>query len=208
MKRTKAEADKTRQDLIRSAWHIFSQKGYAETRLSDIARDAGVTRGAIYWHFGNKENLLVSLFKERADSYFTIIAEILEKDLNPMEKIKAILVNIIKKMETDDQFKAEEILMLRRRDDKAGFQQIHDYIKQRTKKHAELLLRIIVEGQKRGEIRNGIDPQNIVSLFFVFIGGFAKLKLHRGASSFVIPDLEELVDLFLMGIKADNLKDL
>ena len=45
MRRTKAEADKTRQDLIRSAWHIFSHKGYAETRLSDIAKEAGVTRG-------------------------------------------------------------------------------------------------------------------------------------------------------------------
>jgi TetR/AcrR family acrAB operon transcriptional repressor len=203
MRRTKTEADKTRQDLMRSAWQIFSQKGYAETRLSDIARDAGVTRGAIYWHFGNKENLLLSLFKEKADSYFMIISEALEKDLSPLEKIKAILVNIIKKMETDDQFKAEEILMLRRADDKGRFQQIHDYIKQRTKKHSELMFRIIVEGQERGEIRKGIDPRHIVSLFFVFIGGFAKLKLQKGASPFVIPDLQELVDLFLMGIKAD-----
>ena len=203
MRRTKAEADKTRQALINSAWRIFSQKGYAETRLSDIAKDAGVTRGAIYWHFGNKENLLISLFKERADSYFTIIADVLEKNLNPFEKIKMILVKVITKMESDDQFKAEEILALRRADDHGKFQQIHDYIQQRTKKHSELLFRIIIEGQKRGEIRKGIDPQNIVSLFFIFIGGFAKLKLQRSASPYVIPDLEELVDLFLTGIKAD-----
>ena len=203
MRRTKAEADKTRQDLISSAWRIFSQKGYAETRLSDIAKEAGVTRGAIYWHFGNKENLLISLFKERADSYFTIIADALERNLDPLEKIKTILVNVIKKMESDDQFKAEEILALRRADDQGKFQQIHEYIKHRTEKHSELLFRIIVEGQKRGEIRKGVNPKNMVSLFFIFIGGFAKLKMKRGASPFVIPDLEELVDLFLMGIKAD-----
>jgi len=203
MRRTKTEADKTRHNLVSSAWRIFSQKGYAETRLSDIAKDAGVTRGAIYWHFGNKENLLISLFKERADSYFMIIADVLERNLNPLEKIKTILVNVIKKMESDDQFRAEEILALRRADDQGKFQQIHDYIKQRTKKHSELLFRIIAEGQQRGEIREGVDPQNIVSLFFIFIGGFAKLKLKSGASPFVIPDLEELVDLFLTGIKAD-----
>lgn len=203
MRRTKAEADKTRQALISSAWRIFSLKGYAETRLSDIAKEAGVTRGAIYWHFGNKENLLISLFKERADSYFTIISDALEKNLNPFEKIKTILVNVIKKMEIDDQFMAEEILAMRRADDQAKFHQIHDYIKQRTEKHTELLYRIIVEGQKRGEIKKGVDPQHVVALFFVFIGGFAKLRLQRGASPFVIPDLEELVDLFLMGIKAE-----
>lgn len=203
MRRTKAEADKTRQNLIRSTWHIFSQKGYAETRLSDIAKEAGVTRGAIYWHFENKENLLVSLFKEKADSYFTIITDVLEGDLNPLEKIKAMLVSIIEKMETDEQFRAEELLMLRRGDNEGKFHQIHDYIKQRTKKHSEPILRIIVQGQERGEIRKGIDPQHIVSLLFIFIGGFAKLRMQKGTSPFVIPDLVELVDLFMAGIKAE-----
>jgi len=205
MRRTKTEAEKTRQDLMRSAWHIFSQKGYVETRLSDIAKEAGVTRGAIYWHFGNKENLLISLFKDRADSYFTIISGILASDSSPLEKIKAILVNIIRKMETDDQIKAEEILMLRRADDQGRFRQIHDYIKQRTEKHFELLFRIIVEGQERGEIRKGVDPQHIVSLLFVFIGGFAKLEMRRHAPPFEVPDSAELVDLFLMGIRAEEL---
>ena len=112
---------------------------------------------------------MISLFKEKADSYFTIITDALERNLNPLEKIKTILVNIIEKMETDDQFMAEELLMMRRADNKAKFHQIHDYIKQRTEKHSELLLQDHREGQKRGEIKKrGRSPACCVSLVYFY----------------------------------------
>jgi AcrR family transcriptional regulator len=54
MRRTKAEADATRESLLDAAEAVFLEKGVAETTLADIARAAGVTRGAIYWHFKDK----------------------------------------------------------------------------------------------------------------------------------------------------------
>ncbi|ELD9861678.1 multidrug efflux transporter transcriptional repressor AcrS, partial [Escherichia coli] len=53
-KRTKAEALKTRQELIETAIAQFAQHGVSKTTLNDIADAANVTRGAIYWHFENK----------------------------------------------------------------------------------------------------------------------------------------------------------
>ena len=61
MRRTKEEAAQTRQDLLAAALTIFSQKGYEAARLEDIAEMAGVTRGAIYFHFGNKAGLFMAL---------------------------------------------------------------------------------------------------------------------------------------------------
>jgi TetR/AcrR family acrAB operon transcriptional repressor len=203
MRKTKAEADKTRRALTKSAWHILSRNGYAATRLSDIAKDAGVTRGAIYWHFGNKENLLLELIKERADSYFAIIAEVLERDIAPVEKIKAILINLSKKMESDDQFKTEEILLMRKADVKGKFRQIDKYIQNKAKEHSERLFQIIVDGQKRGEIRTGADPRHIVTMLFLFIGGFGKMKMTQHGPPFELPESEKLVDLFLKGIQSD-----
>lgn len=61
MRRTKAQAEATRQQILDSALKLFDEQGYIQTSLSMIARDADVTRGAIYWHFQNKEEILQAL---------------------------------------------------------------------------------------------------------------------------------------------------
>ena len=53
-RKTKEEAEKTRQKLIHTALMLFSEKGVSRTTLTDISKAAGVTKGAFYWHFRNK----------------------------------------------------------------------------------------------------------------------------------------------------------
>ncbi|GGY23125.1 TetR family transcriptional regulator [Paludibacterium paludis] len=53
-RKTKEEAELTRQRLIDTAQRLFWEKGVSRTSLADIAQAAGVTRGAIYWHFTDK----------------------------------------------------------------------------------------------------------------------------------------------------------
>lgn len=57
MRRTKEDAGKTRAAILESAEILFLQKGVAHTSLEQIAKHAGVTRGAVYWHFKNKADL-------------------------------------------------------------------------------------------------------------------------------------------------------
>ena len=56
-KRTKAEAEATREALLDAAEVIFLERGVSRTSLEQIARQAGMTRGAVYWHFKNKSDL-------------------------------------------------------------------------------------------------------------------------------------------------------
>lgn len=56
-RRTKEEAQETRNRILDFAEHVFNEKGVSRTSLDDLARAAGVTRGAIYWHFRNKAEL-------------------------------------------------------------------------------------------------------------------------------------------------------
>ncbi|MBV2144886.1 TetR family transcriptional regulator [Falsochrobactrum sp. TDYN1] len=62
MRRTKAEAAETREAILCSAERIFFEKGLAHSTLDEIATAAGVTRGAIYWHFQNKADIFLELF--------------------------------------------------------------------------------------------------------------------------------------------------
>lgn len=61
VRRTKEEAQETRSQILQAAEQAFYERGVARTTLADIAALAGVTRGAIYWHFSNKSDLLQAL---------------------------------------------------------------------------------------------------------------------------------------------------
>lgn len=56
-RKTKQQALETRQHILDVALRLFSQQGVSSTSLAAIAKEAGVTRGAIYWHFKNKSDL-------------------------------------------------------------------------------------------------------------------------------------------------------
>lgn len=60
-RKTKEEALETRNQILDSAERVFSEKGVAQTSLADIAAAAGVTRGAIYWHFKNKADVFTAM---------------------------------------------------------------------------------------------------------------------------------------------------
>lgn len=57
MRRTKADAQLTRAALLDAAELLFAERGVSRTSLQDIAKAAGVTRGAVYWHFADKAEL-------------------------------------------------------------------------------------------------------------------------------------------------------
>lgn len=62
VRKTKEEARETRNRILDAAEQVFYDKGVSRTSLADIAAQAGVTRGAIYWHFANKGDLFTAMF--------------------------------------------------------------------------------------------------------------------------------------------------
>ncbi|QNM95555.1 TetR family transcriptional regulator [Chitinimonas koreensis] len=60
-RRTKEQAEQTREQLLDAAERVFHDKGVTRATLDDIARDAGMTRGAIYWHFKNKTDVFKAM---------------------------------------------------------------------------------------------------------------------------------------------------
>ena len=64
VRKCKEDAEKTRQAILESALDIFSVKGYAKTTFDEIAAHAGFTKGAVYWYFRNKADLVASLIAE------------------------------------------------------------------------------------------------------------------------------------------------
>ena len=91
-RRTQAQrAEATRSALIRAARRLFTERGYEAVGAEQIVRAAGVTRGALYHHFGGKSGLLDSAYEElEAESTERVARIVLGSDLHsPLEAMVA-----------------------------------------------------------------------------------------------------------------------
>jgi TetR/AcrR family acrAB operon transcriptional repressor len=68
-RRTKEDAEKTRIQILEAALKVFSEKGYSKTTFVDISKEIGLTKGAVYWHFKTKTDLLVEMIAYGDDKF-------------------------------------------------------------------------------------------------------------------------------------------
>src|SRR5579864_7193233 len=66
MARTPKVIEDRREQILDAAMRVFSQKGFAKATNKDIAREAGITPGLIYYYFESKESLLATILEERS----------------------------------------------------------------------------------------------------------------------------------------------
>jgi len=203
MRRTKEDAEITRQQLLKAATKVFAEKGYAATRLSDIADEANVTRGAIYWHFENKKNLFIALFKERVSPIFELVAQAIEENNRPLAKIEKLTTVLFDKMACDQEIKRDQQLEFMEMKVRGDFPEIKEYMKAHAEKLNSAMLKIIIAGMESGEIRTDISPQAICSTLVTSFIGFGHLQSDVGPSPVFKGYGKENIDILMKGIRAN-----
>ena len=76
-RKTKAEAEKTRQRILKAALDLFVEKGYERTTFEDVANRIQLTKGAVYWHFTNKPDLFAALVADMTEKHDKQLARLL-----------------------------------------------------------------------------------------------------------------------------------
>ena len=64
----RARGREARDELLTAALRVFARRGYRQAGVDEIAAEAGYSKGALYWHFSGKEELLMALIEERIDA--------------------------------------------------------------------------------------------------------------------------------------------
>ena len=82
-----------RERILRAAIKIFSQKGFFNSKVSDIARSAGVADGTIYLYFKNKDDLLISLFEEKMAEVVADVRERVASGEGALSRLKIFIEN-------------------------------------------------------------------------------------------------------------------
>lgn len=104
VRRTKEEAQETRARILDTAEQVFITKGVSRSSLDDIAEAAGVTRGAIYWHFKNKADLFDALMQRIKLPMEEMVARASDSDINdPLASVRNCALTVLERVTSDAQ---------------------------------------------------------------------------------------------------------
>src|SRR5215470_10503741 len=81
-----ARKAQTRIRLLEAAARVYARAGFGGATLDEVAAEAGYTKGAVYSHFGSKENLLVALMEEHLAEVIAEQIELFEGAATPAER--------------------------------------------------------------------------------------------------------------------------
>ena len=189
----KPEGDKRRQ-ILDAAVQIFARKGYFSSRVSEIARAAGVADGTIYLYFQNKEDIIVSVFADVLQRHLENAREEIARAHTPREKLLAIarhhLTALSESRDVAIVFQTElrQSTLLTR----VNSQELHRYF--------GLLSGLIEAGQKDGSFRKDIPRSVVVQAFFGALDEMVTAWI-LAENHYNLVDLAEAVtDLFLGGL--------
>jgi TetR/AcrR family acrAB operon transcriptional repressor len=115
LRRTKAEAAETRAAILAAAEQMFFEKGVSNSRLEDIATAAGVTRGAVHWHFANKTDLFLELYSAVQLPRINMLdlEQANEKGCDPLAFIEAAALDWLELLSKDQQRQRMLTILLR-----------------------------------------------------------------------------------------------
>jgi len=202
MKRTKEEALVTKQSLLSAALKVFSKKGYSATRLEDIALEAGVTRGAIYHHFGGKEALFRELVTERSTGVNQLAENIVNEGGSPATILRRLLVRTFEYAEEDEDYRA----MLEIATEKVEFtNDLEDFARQNIRGRRALirfLTNLVREGIKTGEFRADLPVKDAAITVAGFLNGVGLLWVQDPDSFSIRRRSEAMVDVMMGGLLA------
>lgn len=107
MRKTKGQAATTREQLLDAAERVFCEHGVARTSLTQVALAAGVTRGAVYWHFKDKADLFTAMCRRATLPVDAIVhaARAVRQD-DPLESIHSLAVSALTRLASDPRTQA------------------------------------------------------------------------------------------------------
>jgi TetR/AcrR family acrAB operon transcriptional repressor len=203
VRRTKEEAAATRDSILDAAEQLFVEQGVSRTTLQHIATAAGVTRGAIYWHFDDKGALFNALM-ERATLPLEAATEVLDRldAADPLRDLRDFMLEVLRVTVEDPQARRVfEIATL-----KMEFVGELDTARVRRRENldawmgrAEGRIRLAA---RRGELRAGVAPRAEALGMWALVDGLIRTWLFDPASFDLVEVGAAVVDTHLAGMRA------
>lgn len=173
-RKTKEDAQVTRQRILDAAVEVFGRQGVSQTSLNDIAREAGVTRGAIYWHFENKVDLFNAMM-ERLCTPLLLKSKKRQElmDHDPLNFVRAATCEFFEKLLLDANFRRVFEIFWHKCEyvgDMATLR--HKYLEE-GENHIDIIVQALAKAQEKGQIRASLTPHQAAIGLVAMVDGLA-----------------------------------
>lgn len=182
MRRTKEEAEQTRRDIMTAALRTFERRGISRTTMEHIAKSAGVTRGAVYWHFADKQAVLRAIRDEvslplvdRAD--FTLLHD---SEADPLERVERFLVDVMTVIDRDPQTRVACTVMSFKCEYVDELEAELDEFARKVEHSRKSLVKVYSQAKAQKKLRAGLTPDMAALETAVFLVGLIRLSLLEG----------------------------
>ena len=188
-RKTKDDAKKTRARILANALSLFVKKGYEHTTFTDIAARLKMTKGAVYWHFENKEALLVELVREMLEKFNRRIEEFTPKGELTFMAVAEMMVQTASRIVDDPRGAA--FFMLMKTQIKWGADSMAETRKKLLSRNMNgpyhTFIRAVERDIAAKRVRAGVDPVALAAVAVSVWDGLVQSKIER----FLECDLEK-----------------
>lgn len=195
VRKTKEEACLTRQRIVDAARAVFHECGVSRSSLETVARVAGMTRGAVYWHFKGKAELFLAVREEVFSPMLARSHAILddERYTDPLDAIEASITDFFKVLDECPTLRQVfEIMMLRCEyvDEFAEVQS--EALKPSTDLQVKIELAYL-RAAECGTLRAGLEPFAIARDTWAFTSGILHQLLNVGFENGLMAEVPAMV---------------
>jgi AcrR family transcriptional regulator len=207
VRRTKAEAEQTREAVLAAAVQVFLERGVARATFYDIARVAGVTRGAIYWHFRDKLEIFSAL-EERISLPNVAVSTALKSrlashpGLDPLDELARAIRETLQELDEDPARRQILTILWQRCEYVEEMLPALQRLQRADAALREQFAGIMTLAAERGRLAPGRSPEIAARALLLLINGSIEDWLRAPGEVQLVADTMSLVAAFLDAVSA------
>lgn len=194
MRKSKKDIELLKEEIIKKAIVIFSEKGYSATNLQDVADALNITRTPIYYHFKDKLNLFITAVQVYCDSKDAKFIEIFKQDTDIFTKIRGDLVLCTELGRT-------EVTLFAELNCNPELAPAYERRLQTFQRIYNLKIENVKEAIRRKEIKQDTDVIEFVEYLYIIHFGFITI-MQSQYHPFHVGLVDRLIDTFVEGLQA------
>lgn len=164
-----------REKIKETAAHLYALKGYNATSMREIAKEVGVTKAALYYHYDSKEELFFDIVKDSFTHLIQISQQLADSDL----PVWTVLSEWVEKMISFSKVKKDHWMIINKFSSGAMKDRIFEEFSRFWKVSFDCLSKILERGTKEGVIRNDIGIPMLTGAVFGILHGHFTVIYHE-----------------------------
>ncbi len=191
-----AAGDK-REAILRAATRVFARSGYFNSKVADIAREAGVADGTVYLYFKSKEEILRSIFERNTSEAIAEGREELSKIADPRDKLRRIARHHLERLGSDRDLAVVFQVELR-----GTTKFMEEFSAAGLASYLNLIREVFEQGQAAGLFRRELNAKLVSKILFGALDEMATNWILSKRRYRLAPMADEVLDIFFDGVSA------